>query len=197
MDRQLPEPLLSQKRERDEKYKEIKHENAEISEDKKDKRKQVHIKNKILYINNVPQKQYITPPNLPEVLNISTLDQQRMEKIQLQVTESVSEKGSTFRGFATTVKSVPEIRLAYRRIKALYPECDHVVMAYRLKSYTGNQDDGEYGASKRLLQMLTEGKCKNTVLFVAKEYGGIHLGQRRFIRIEKVAKEASAKLVVP
>ena len=76
----------------------------------------------------------------------------------------------------------------------MFPESNHIMMAYTLKNFTGNQDNGEFGASKKLLQILLSRGYANTAVFVTHEYGGIHLGQRRFLHIEKAAKEALNKI---
>ena len=65
---QLPEPLQTERKEHEEKYRSIRKANAEIPDDQKDKRTLVHIKNKTLYVNNVPQKQHIYPPPPPPPL---------------------------------------------------------------------------------------------------------------------------------
>ena len=76
-------------------------------------------------------------------------------------------------------------------MRLLFPECNHVLLAYVLKpGQTGNIDHGEHGASARMLNILTQRVAKNTTVFVTREYEGILLGLRRFLNIKKVAKEA-------
>ena len=58
----------------DQKIKEIKRFNAELSEDQKHKKIQIEVKNKVLYLNKVPQKKHIHPPKVKEVLNVDITD---------------------------------------------------------------------------------------------------------------------------
>lgn len=75
-----------------------------------------------------------------------------------------------------------------------YPAADHAMMAYALKEdevlKTGFCDDREYRAGNRLKKLIFEKKARNTVLFVLRKYGGVHLGFNRFSIIERVAKLA-------
>ena len=187
---QLPEPMLSQQIERQQKIKEVKKANAEIQD--VTKHRTIEIKNKVLCLDKVPQKQFVTPPTIIEVFNCTKEDRKKIDKIKVHDSSVVTEKKSSFRGFAVWVKNTVDVRLAYKKLKTLYPESDHIMMAYTVKNFSGNQDDGEFGASKRLLELL--GDRKNLAIFVAREYGCTHLGQRRFIYIDKVAKEALASL---
>ena len=68
------------------------------------------------------------------------------------------------------------------------------MMAYSLKQFTGHEDHGEFGASKRILKILTDRRMLNTAVFIARTFGGIPLGPRRFMHIEKVTKDVLDKL---
>ena len=92
-------------------------------------------------------------------------------------------------------KSANEVKLAYKKAKQLFPDSDHIVMAYTFKTYTGWQDNLEYGAGKKLLELIKDhDKHHNTVLFITRKTTGMYLGPRRFMYIQKVAKEALTKL---
>ena len=187
---QLPEPLYTEKKEREDKLREIRKTNAGIAEEQKHKRTPAHIMNKVLFVNNKAQRQYVFPPTAQEVFNTDAETKEKMEKIKLFHSTTLIEKQSKFTGFAVHVKNVGEVKLVYRKLKVLYPECDHIMMAYSVKSHTGHHDNGEYGALIKLLNGITQRNLNGVALFVTREYGGIQLGQRRFLFIEKVAKEA-------
>ena len=186
---QLPEPLATQKRERQEKIREIKKFNKTISEKEKHKRKEVEVKDKMLFIDNVPQKKHVTPPTLRQIFNIPKDQHSKIDNLNIKHSAQVEEKGSIFTGHALRVKNSTEIRLAYKQLKLQYPESDHAILAYKVKDYDGYHDDGEHGAGQRLLKILHDRNTTNTALFVTREFGGIHLGVRRFVYIEKVARE--------
>ena len=59
VDTQLPEPLRSEKIELEQELHKIRKYNDSLTEENKDKRKDVKIKNKTLYINSVAQKTYV------------------------------------------------------------------------------------------------------------------------------------------
>ena len=92
------------------------------------------------------------------------------------------------------VRNGTEIRLAYMKVRQLFPESDHIMMAYKLKDHMGWQDDSEHGAGVKLQQMLIDNSSMNTVLFVTRKTAGLHLGPHRFMYIQRVAKDALARL---
>ena len=186
---QLPEPLNTECREREEVYKSIKKANAQIPEEEKTRRTDVKIKNKTLIINNIPQKQHIFPPTVQELFNVDDTTQERMEQMFFSQSNVIADKGSSFRGHALKVANASEIRLAYRKLKLMYPESNHI-MTYVVKKYSGYQDNGEFGAGKRLAKILLARGVKDIAVFVTREYGGFHIGARRFLHIEGVAKDA-------
>ena len=135
------------------------------------------IQNKTLFVNKVAQKQHIHPPSIQEILNMDVNTQEKVNAITFHQSEVVTDKGSHFRGHAVRIDNSTDIKLAYRKLKMNYPESNHIMMAYTLKKYTGNQDNGEFGTSRKLLQLLLNRGYNNTAIFVTRQYGGIHLGQ--------------------
>ena len=158
------------------------------------KKKTIEIKNRVLYINGKVQKKHIFPPKYSDVLNVDQEEQIKLDKIELKQSISIKDRSSIFTGFATKAKSATEIHMAYKRVKQLVPEADHIVMAYSAGGHDGYHDDGEHSSAKRLLNIVADRNLTNVVVFVARVYGGIPLGHKRFILIDKVAKEALNKL---
>ena len=191
---QLPEPLLSEKIDREERLRAIRKANDQLPIEEQHRKVPAYIKGKMLYINKVPQKQIVKPPTVQEILNISPQDKEKMEAITWCNSDPVNDKGSVFKGFAVRIQSAQDVRLVYRKIKLHYPESHHIIMAYAVKTYVGFQDNGKYSAGKILQNILLGSGCKNTAVFVTREYSGTHLGPRRFMHKEKVGREAIAKL---
>ena len=149
------------------------------------------IKNRQLIINNVPQKTHVFPPTVCEIFNIDENTQLRMDKMELFESTVIKDKQSSFKGHAFSVKSVMDVRMAYRKIKQMYPEADHAMMAYTKKGvHVGHHHDGEYGAGAKLLQLLLDRGANNMMVLVIHIFGGIKLGPRRFIHIERAARDA-------
>ena len=191
---QLPEPLHSEKIQREQHLRSIKKVNALIPEEDKHKRVNAYIKNKTLFVNKVAQKQHIFPPTVQEMFNITIQEQEELDAIQFEHTEAVNDKGSIFRAHALCVRSSKHIRKAYKCIKQLYPESNHIMLAYSVKTFTGSHDDSEYAASNRMLNILLNHTSADTAVFVMREYGGIHISPRCFLHIEKLTKDALKKL---
>ena len=187
---QLPEPLATQKKERDEKLRSIRKANKLLTEEEQDKKVEAEIKDKTLFINKVPQKQHITPPSLRQVFNLDAEQKKRISQLKLVHSQSIEEKGSIFRGHAVRIQSSSDIRLIYKQLRLLFPESDHIILGYKVKNFEGYHDDGEHAAGNKLLQILHDRKSSNTAVFVTRDFGGIHLGIRRFVHIEKAAREA-------
>ena len=191
---QLPEPLQTERKEREERIKEVKKANAQIPDEEAEKRIKIEVKNKTLYLNGVAQKVHIKPPTVQDVFEMSSKEQQKAEEINFAISTAEEERESVFRAAAVRVKNSTEIRIAYKKVKHLFPESDNVILAYVLKDHTGWSDDYEHGAGKKTLQLLLNRGQTYTAVFILRKFGGIHLGPRRFLYMQKVAKEALDKL---
>jgi hypothetical protein len=56
-----------------------------------------------------------------------------------------------------------------------------MISAHLLNDGTfGWTDDGDHGLGKYLFRILEEKNLKNAILFVTREYGGVHIGYKRF-----------------
>ena len=187
MEPQLPEPIATERLENRQKYRDILRANEKLPEDKK---VQAEMKNGKLYIGGEMQKKYIFPPSVRELFQINNATQRRIDALKNTQSNTSYEKSSEFTAYAFRVGNAVETRLAYKKCKQLSPEADHIMMAYKVKQYSGHQDDGEHRAGKRLLNILEDRQAKDTAIFVARVYGGIPLGQKRFAYIEKAANEA-------
>ena len=185
---QVPEPKATQRREMRQKIAEIKKTNATITDPAKHTK--AEIRNGSLYINGKQNKQHIYPPTVVEMFNIDKTAQSRMDKVSLEASNTIIEKSSEFTAFAVRATTAPEVKLAYKKVKQLVPEADHVIMAYTFKQHIGYHDCGEHGAGKKLMQILSNRSAKNIAVFVSRVFGGIPLGPKRFMMIEKVAREA-------
>ncbi len=152
-----------------------------------------------LYINNEIYKNPVPPPQPIEILGIEEDELTRMENMQLIGVKPQGEKGSSFKGIGVKVTSVGEARRAYKRVKREYPHASHVMMAYTFKktgdsSEYGKQDDGEWGGSFKILEVLKDKKVSNVAVFVVREYGGSHIGPKRFTHISESAVKVLKKM---
>lgn len=116
------------------------------------------------------------------------------------VSETISDRGSTFIAFARQVESVEEARkyldilLTDRKIT----RAAHNISSWRIKREDGIQfqdcdDDGETAAGGRLLHLLTMMDAWNVIVVVSRWFGGTHLGPDRFKHINSVARDVVTK----
>ena len=119
----------------------------------------------------------------------------------LKVTRSpplVAEK-STYQGHVIPVESyddiIPAIHAMYANTSAA--RANHNVYAYRIRSSGGRiiehfEDDREWGAGKKILEVLQQHNITNKLVCVSRWYGGHQPGKARFDHITKAAGQALA-----
>ena len=87
---------------------------------------------------------------------------------------------------------------AMQMLRALHQndlaQSHHLIYAYRLldtdgQALSGHSDDGEWGASNILKDLLQRHGQSNAILVVSRKFGGIKLGKQRFELIKQVAGE--------
>ncbi|KAG7811587.1 hypothetical protein KL921_001853 [Ogataea angusta] len=117
------------------------------------------------------------------------------------ISEAISDRKSTFVGFARSVHSVDE---AFEYLELLKQDrkvakANHNMTAWRIKdSETGAQyqdcdDDGETAAGGRLLHLLSIMDVWNVMVVVSRWFGGVHIGPDRFKHINACARDAIVK----
>lgn len=118
------------------------------------------------------------------------------------VSKPITDRGSTFMGFATRVDSEKE---AFERLELLKTDSkirkgNHAMCAWRIKQqspdnqrdimYQDSDDDGETAAGSRMLHLITIMDVWNVMVVVVRWFNGTHLGPDRFKHINSAAREA-------
>ena len=80
---QLPEPLQTAKKEREDRLRSIRKANEQIPEEDKHRRTQAYICNNMLFINKVPQKKFITPPTVQDIFSCDRETNTRIENLNI------------------------------------------------------------------------------------------------------------------
>ena len=98
---------------------------------------------------------------------------------------AIQEDRSVFTAYTARVTDHEQIQKYYIKLRMIQPTARHIVCAYWVKDaeicyQKDYHDDGEPGAGRQLLQLLKENLCEDTVVFVARKYGGIRMGPNRF-----------------
>ena len=190
--KQLPEQWMEERRQLNAEVQKVKKANEQKGEDQQ--KDDITVKNRILYVNRVPQKKVPFPAPGPVDLFPDKTEQDKLDKIKYATSTVVEESGSAFQAFAIKLQSITEVKRAYVRVRQLHPGASHVIAAYSIKSYEGHQDDFEHGASHRLLNVIANNSFNNIAVYVVRYHQGPNLGPKRHQLYEKVATEALARI---
>ena len=125
-----------------------------------------------------------------DMMNITKEAQEKIDKIKIFEADTISDRDSHFTGYSVRVNNTTDICLAYKKIKQISPDADHIMLAYAVKQHQGYHDNGEHSAGKKLSRILSDRVATNTAIFVTRIYGGRHLGPKRFVHIEKAGRDA-------
>ena len=146
------------------------------------------------YVDGKIQKEQVLPPTPADMLFMSADTRQQLDGLDVKVSIPREEQRSRFTGYCAKVRSLHEIQLVYMKVKMLEQRADHIMMAYRLKDADilkeGSVSNGEHFGDLELLKVLQFQERVNAAVFVARVYGGVHLGRLRFRIIKEVAEEA-------
>lgn len=193
---QVPDGVVERKKQVSARVKTLK----DINEKKpKADRSRIQVINDTIVVDEKIDIPEVSTPK-PSELFLDPRTQNRIDDLQqcLMETEPEILRNSEFVGMAAKANSTQKVKDLYIAAMQRYPSADHAIMAYSLKEAgtlkSGSCDDREFGAGNKLRKMLFELKAKDTVVFVLRRYGGVHLGFNRFSIIEQVAKSAIAML---
>ena len=133
---------------------------------------------------------------LPDPTSILKMQLPQVEGIlAYKITKGKEERyeGNTFVPYAIDTTNPDEIKKAYLHVKLQHPSARHIVCAYRLPGYPQHeyndyQDDGEFGAGEKLLQMLEANDIPQKAVFVARYCGPQKIGNKRFDMYVEAAK---------
>ena len=190
---QFPEPIDTERQEKQQKVAQVRKFNQNVEDETK--KIKIEFKKGTLHLNGKPQRKHIIPPTVTQLLNVSSDLQAKLDKVAPVHSNQIKDKYSSFQGFALRVNNITDICHAYLRIKQLNPEADHIMLAYTIKEHSGHHDHGEHKAAGHMLQILQDRNLSNVAVFVVRVYGGIPLGQKRFLHIEKSTREALNNLL--
>lgn len=154
---------------------------------------QVEIRGDKVYVNKEWQRPYVRAPN-PKDTFYDPGEQKELNKLKIIYTPPKDSGLCTFWGAAIRANSTLEVQRAYNKIRQEHSELDHISVGYVAmhngEMVSGLVDDKEYGAGYRILRQIRQLKEQNLAVFVARKFGGVHLGAIRFESIENAAKRA-------
>ena len=140
-----------------------------------------------------PYKKRIVPPTPKDLINVEPEEISRILSIPTTRGEEYIQQNSNFLGYAVNVTTYSEVNDVYRKIKLIKPDARHVVCSFILndsdKIYGKDyHDDGEPGAGRLILELMEQNGIQQKAVFVARRYGGIRMGTKRFSCYLKAAR---------
>lgn len=147
-----------------------------------------------VYINGQQKRKILKAPDLRDLF-VDSDEQLKINRIKTKTVEDPPVRGSKFRAVAVNVPKLNDVHLAYMKMFQLYPHADHIVAAFATENEEGFQDNGKYGAGHRILKVIKDSKLYQVAIFVIREYGGQHLGPKRFDIMCDLASRALEALV--
>ena len=156
--------------------------------------------NKLVFPNGNVYRDKVQEPRAEDLLTMKEEEVKKLEDITVYATESVSEGGNSFKAIASQVSSYAQVRNFYRRVlrDPEYASANHNILVYRFTGseglvHDGYQDNGEYGAGRRILKELCDQNVSNAVVIVSR-INGKHLGPRRFQIMKDIATSTAGML---
>ena len=184
----------------------------------------IEVKSKVVLVDSEPFREPLPKLEINDLFSDSA-EKDKQAKIQLFAADPITQECSNFMAYAVKVHQLHEVKRAYKKVRALHPVADHVVVAYSIKNHQGFQDDGEVAAGRKILQVMQDyvlgpspdeesdyendsqqwktpnpvsrDTPTNTAVFVVRECGPYQIGAARFACIKKIAKEAIARQEFP
>lgn len=190
VNQQVPDSLAEQKREIRQKIKQV----QRLEQNKEDHQKSAFlVRNNKLYINGQLQRKKLFPPSVDQLF-VNDTEAKNMDKIKFVHSKPKSVSSSSFMAAACVVENMDQVHLAYKRLFRENPSADHISAATIIAGEHHYQDDSEFGAGYRILNVIRSSKLEGIAVFVVRLYGGEHVGPARFNAIKEVAEEALLKL---
>jgi regulator of replication initiation timing len=125
------------------------------------------------------------------------IEPENVTDIAIQHTQHLNEDGSTFMGHSARVTQKTDVSNVMAKIlqDRSLAGATHNMYAYRIMSpdgrvIEGHKDDGEHGASYKMLKMLRDNEVENVMTVVTRWFGNKHMGPKRFQCIEQCANSA-------
>lgn len=153
----------------------------------------VEMKGDKVYVNNEWKRPPVRAPT-PRDMYYDPNEQKAMNKMKIIYTPPSDAGSCTFWAAAVRTDTTHEVQRAYNKIRQDHPDLEHVSVAYVAQhegsSVSGLVDDKEHGVGYRILKAIRENKEENVAVFVARKFGGVHLGPLRFDKIRQVSEKA-------
>ena len=155
---------------------------------KEDKKLDMELERGELYVNGNPYVNPLAPPNPQDILDLTTGQLAEVMNLELSGGPEISNEGNVFQAYSLCTNSLKEVQEAYLKMKLTHPKARHIMCAYYIEDENpllsrGCCDDGEYGASQRILDFLVEHSFICKAIYFVRYYSGKKIGPDRFMCI--------------
>jgi hypothetical protein len=134
-------------------------------------------------INNEKIRDDVTAATPEEVLFMDPKTSASIQYCTFITTDTITCNQSAFQMFMYDASTKDQCRTAHKAIASI-PEAasaTHLISAYILSTgEIGWQDDGDHGLGNFLFKTMEARGVTNAIFFMTRDYGGTHIGRRRF-----------------
>ena len=138
-----------------------------------------------LFANNQLIKLKISMPEVADTLTLTQAELTSLKEVKLYEVSKHEEANSEFVCYFQRISHEADVQKALTKLKVKHGDATHIVTAYQLAHprgpfQQGYMDDGEQGASRKILSVMKGKEVKKIAIFIVCFYGHQHLGKRRF-----------------
>jgi hypothetical protein len=149
----------------------------------RDSNARIQVRKDHVLVNGTIMKECVKTPTTQQVLMADDYDVSQTQNVEFTTSNAITEKDSTFRAYYSAVKTPREARYAYLAMTR-DPDAavkSHLISAHNLRDGSfGWSDDGDHGLGRYISRVMEDKGISNAMIFITREYGGTHIGYRRF-----------------
>jgi putative IMPACT (imprinted ancient) family translation regulator len=156
----------------------------------------VIVKEGNISVNGQKYNPALRPPTLQETLTVDAQTVDVMTNINFYASDTITQKGSSFQAFVSPAPKMQDAHYAYLAISRFpgVAAASHIVSAYLIGGNVFDyHDDRDWGLGRYVYELIEEQKFDNVIVFLARDYGGTHLGKARFDIINTTVTQALSK----
>jgi hypothetical protein len=153
----------------------------------------VTVKDRHVYVNNNKIKPAVIPPTMEQTLSNDPNEIDILNNINFYLSDLVGMKGSTFRAIVSPASNAEDARYAYIAVSRFpgVAAASHLISAYiTLNDEFDYEDDGDHGLGRHVFEIIQKKGIDGVIVFLSRDFGGIHLGKDRFSIINRVVGQA-------
>jgi hypothetical protein len=156
----------------------------------------IETKDRAIYINGQKRRPPLIPPTLENTLSCDAGEIDIMRQVNFFASELIGSKGSSFRAFASPAYCAEDARYAYLAISRFprVASSSHLMSAFHTENDEFDYfDDGDHGLGRFTFDLIHFKGIKGVIIFLSRDFGGVHLGNERFTIINKVVQQALSR----